>query len=172
GDRAALEIDELRAVYGQTDDPARTAPIHLVVALRTVPGGDITLGPADPGEVAARLARSAAYERRHYFELLQRAGYVMPSRPAAAPDRAIAADRRRACRVARTRRPQDCPLAGGCRRPRGDAARGPNRDQWLAEVVRKIPGPGLRRRAAAVGRGGTARHRATARSRDRPRRWP
>src|SRR5439155_14073401 len=56
GDRAALEIDELRAVYGQTDDPARTAPIHLVVALRTVPGGDITLGPADPGEVAARLA--------------------------------------------------------------------------------------------------------------------
>ena len=92
GDRAALEIDELRAVYGQTDDPARTAPIHLVVALRTVPGGDITLGPADPGEVAARLARSAAYERRHYFELLQRAGYVMPSRPAAAQDRAIAAD--------------------------------------------------------------------------------
>ena len=92
GDRAALEVDELRAAYGQTDDPARTAPVHLVVALRTVPGGDIALGSADPGEVAARLARSAAYERRHYFELLQRAGYAMPSRPAAAQDRATAAD--------------------------------------------------------------------------------
>ena len=92
GDRAAFEVDELRAAYGQIDDPARLAPVRLVVALRTVPDGDIRVSPADPGEVAARLARSAGYERRHYFELLQRAGYAIPSRPAASQDRAIAAD--------------------------------------------------------------------------------
>jgi hypothetical protein len=92
GDRASFEVGELRGAYGQTDDPARTAPVSLVVALRTVPGDDIRVHPADPGEVAARLARSAAYERRHYFELLQRAGYAMPSRLATQQDRAIAAD--------------------------------------------------------------------------------
>jgi hypothetical protein len=92
GDRAAFEVAELRAAYRQTDDPARAAPVRLVVALRTVPGGAVRVSPADPGEIAARLARSAAYERRHYLELLQRAGYAMPSRPGASQDRAIAAD--------------------------------------------------------------------------------
>ena len=92
GDRAAFEIDELRAAYGQTDDPERTAPVRLVVALQTIPGHAIRVRAADPVEVAARLARSAAYERRHYFELLQRAGYAMPRRPASAQERAIAAD--------------------------------------------------------------------------------
>jgi hypothetical protein len=92
GDRAAFEIDELRTAYGQTDDPARTVPVRLVVALRTVPDGDLQVQSADPDEMAARLARSAAYERRHYFELLQRAGYALPNRPAAPQERAIAAD--------------------------------------------------------------------------------
>jgi hypothetical protein len=92
GDRAAFEVPELRAAYGQTDDPRRTAPVRLVVALRTVPGGDIRVTPADPSEIAARLARSAAYERRPYFELLQRAGYALPGRTAAPQERAIAAD--------------------------------------------------------------------------------
>jgi hypothetical protein len=94
GDRAAFEIEELRAAYGQTDDPERSAPVRLVVALRTIPGGEIRVRSADPAEIAARLARSAAYERRHYFELLQRAGYAMPSRPGSAQERAIAADER------------------------------------------------------------------------------
>lgn len=92
GDRAAFEIAELRTAYGQTDDPERTVPVRLVVALRTIPGGDVRVRPAEPVEVARRLARSAAYERRHYFELLQRAGYAMPSRSAAAQEPAIAAD--------------------------------------------------------------------------------
>ena len=92
GDRAAFEIDELRAAYGQTDDPERMAPVRLVVALQTIRGRDIRVRPADPAEVAARLARSAAYERRHYFELLQRAGYAMPGRPASVLERAINAD--------------------------------------------------------------------------------
>lgn len=92
GDRAAFEVTQLRAAYGQTDDPGRVVPVRLVVALRTIPGGDVRVGAADPGEVAARLARSAAYERRQYFELLQRAGYALPGRPALLQDRAIAAD--------------------------------------------------------------------------------
>lgn len=92
GDRAAFEIDELRAAYAQTDDSERTAPVRLVVALQTIPGGDVRVRRADPAEVAARLARSAAYERRHYFELLQRAGYAMPGRRATGQERAIAAD--------------------------------------------------------------------------------
>jgi hypothetical protein len=92
GDRAAFEVAELRAAYGQTDDPGRRVPVRLVVALRTVPDGDVRVRTAEPKEVAARLARSAAYERRHYLELLQRAGYAMPSRPAAAQERAISAD--------------------------------------------------------------------------------
>jgi hypothetical protein len=92
GDRAAFGMAEIRAAYGQTDDPARRVPVRLVVALQTVPGNDIRVRPGDPIEVAARLARSAAYERRHYFELLQRAGYAMPSRVATAQERAIAAD--------------------------------------------------------------------------------
>jgi hypothetical protein len=92
GDRAAFEVAELRTAYGQTDDPERAVPVRLVVALRTVPGGEVHVRSAEPGEIAARLARSAAYERRHYFELLQRAGYGLPDRPAAPQDRAIAAD--------------------------------------------------------------------------------
>jgi hypothetical protein len=92
GDRAAFEVDELRTAYGQTDDPERVAPVRLVVALRTIPGDDVRVRPAESGEVAARLARTAAYERRQYFELLQRGGYALPDRPALRQDGAIAAD--------------------------------------------------------------------------------
>jgi len=92
GDRAAFEVDELRAAYGQTDDPARVAPTKLFVALRTVPDGPIRVSDADRADVAARLARSAAFERRRYLELLQRAGYALPDRPPSRHDDAIAAD--------------------------------------------------------------------------------
>jgi hypothetical protein len=92
GDRAAFEIDELRAAYGQDDDPARVAPTRLFVALRTIPDGPVRVTDADRADVAARLARSAAFERRRYLELLQRAGYALPSRPASRHDEAIAAD--------------------------------------------------------------------------------
>ena len=92
GDRAAFEAAELRAAYGQTDDPARVVPTTLFVALRTVPDGPVRVTDADRTDVATRLARSAAFERRRYFELLQRAGYALPGRPASRHDEAIAAD--------------------------------------------------------------------------------
>ncbi len=92
GDRSAFEVAELRAAYDQTDDPARVVPTALFVALRTVPDGPVRVTDANRAEVAARLARSAAFERRRYFELLQRAGYALPGRPASRHDEAIAAD--------------------------------------------------------------------------------
>lgn len=92
GDRAAFEVDALRAAYGQTDDPRRVVATRLLVALRTIPDGPVRVRDADPVEAARRLARSAAFERRRYLELLQRAGYAMPDRPGSRHADAIAAD--------------------------------------------------------------------------------
>lgn len=80
-DRAALSPSELRAAYGQTDDAARRVPAKVVAVLETIPLGVPRAEEADPAEVAVRLARSAAYERRDWFALLERAGYAMPQRP-------------------------------------------------------------------------------------------
>ena len=92
GDRAAFEVAELREAYGQVDDPTRTAPTRLVVLLENTPRDQVVAVPADPILAASRLARSAAYERRAYFSLLQRAGYLLPDRPATVVERAIALD--------------------------------------------------------------------------------
>jgi len=92
GDRAAFGIDELRAAYGQADDPTRRVPIRLVALLETVRRDEVAAVPADPGAAASRLARSATYERRPYLELLQRAGYLLPVRPATRVEQAIEAD--------------------------------------------------------------------------------
>jgi len=92
GDRAAFEVAELREAYGQVDDPTRSAPTRLVVLLENTPVDEVLVMPANPAITAARLARSAAYERRAYFDLLQRAGYLMPDWPATVVDRAVAAD--------------------------------------------------------------------------------
>jgi hypothetical protein len=80
-DRAGLSPSELRAAYGQNDDPARRVPVRLVAVLETTPDDDIWAGEADPAEAAVRLARSAAYERRDWFALTERAGYAFPQRP-------------------------------------------------------------------------------------------
>lgn len=92
GDRAAFEVAELREAYSQVDDPTRSAPTRLVVLLENSPRDEVVAVPADPATVAARLARSAAYERRAYFGMLQRAAYLMPDRPATVVERAIAFD--------------------------------------------------------------------------------
>jgi len=89
GDRAAFEVAELREAYSQVDDPTRSAPTRLVVLLENSPRDEVVAVPADPATVAARLARSAAYERRAYFGMLQRAAYLMPGRPATVVERAI-----------------------------------------------------------------------------------
>lgn len=81
-DRAALSPSRLRAAYGQTDDPARHVPVRCVALLVNVDGDAVTVEPADPGWAARRLARSAAYERRPWFALHERARYSAPERPA------------------------------------------------------------------------------------------
>jgi hypothetical protein len=74
-DRAALTPTELRAAYGQDDDPARRLPLRTTAVLTTVPGPEVACEPADPTWAAARLARSAAFERRELFAALERRRY-------------------------------------------------------------------------------------------------
>jgi hypothetical protein len=77
-DRAPVTPSELRAAYGQDDDPTRALPVRAVVFLTTDVGEEVVVRPADPGRIAGRLARSAAYERRPYFALVERALYAFP----------------------------------------------------------------------------------------------
>jgi hypothetical protein len=76
-DRAALTPTQLRAAYGQTDDPARRVPAGCIVLLENGPGDELAVYEADPGAAAARLARSGAYERRVWFALQERARYAL-----------------------------------------------------------------------------------------------
>ena len=93
-DRAGLSPSELRAAYGQTDDPARRVPVRLVAVLETIPAGDPWVAQADRAAAALRLARSAAYERRDWFALIERAGYALPQRPIDGMVRSVEQDRR------------------------------------------------------------------------------
>jgi hypothetical protein len=93
GDRAAFEVDELRAAYGDTNDPARRIPTRAICLLLNAPDGTRTrVEPMDPQVASARLSRTAGYERRAYFALRQRAAYVLPDQPTTITDRAIEAD--------------------------------------------------------------------------------
>lgn len=78
-DRAALTPSELRAAYGQTDDPARRVAAGCIVLLANVPGNEISVHETEPGAAANRLARSGAYERRVWFALRERARYALPA---------------------------------------------------------------------------------------------
>jgi hypothetical protein len=75
-DRAALTPSQLRAAYRQDDDPARRVPLGTTAILTTVPDGEVVCEPADPARAAARLARSAAFERRELFAILERRRYA------------------------------------------------------------------------------------------------
>jgi hypothetical protein len=85
-DRAALTPSQLRTVFDQQDDPERRLRLGATVVLTTVPGRDIACEPADPAWAVTRLARSAAYERRELFELLERRRYALPAAPAESLD--------------------------------------------------------------------------------------
>jgi hypothetical protein len=92
GDRAAYETDELRAAYGQADDPLRRSPIGTIVILRTIEEDTVRVSAIAPDVAAARLARTAAYERRAYLGLLDRFAYDDTTRPTGAMARGVAAD--------------------------------------------------------------------------------
>ena len=78
GDRAGLPPSELRRVYGQQDDPRRIVPLRTLALLRNATDAGVSCEPADPAWAAARLARSAAVERRGYFALQERAAFAFP----------------------------------------------------------------------------------------------
>lgn len=81
GDRASLSPSELRAAYGQSDDPARRLALGMVVLLVTSGADRVTIEEADSVWAARRLSRTAAYERRAFGELHARADYAgAPSR--------------------------------------------------------------------------------------------
>lgn len=76
GDRAGLPPSELRAAYGQRDDPARRLALGTVILLATSSRDRVAVEEVDPAWAARRLARSAAYERRAFAELQARAAYA------------------------------------------------------------------------------------------------
>jgi hypothetical protein len=80
-DRAPITASRLSEAYGQTLDGERRVRLRAVVLLTTVPDGPPTAATADPTWAARRLAQSAAYERRPYFGLAERARYAFPARP-------------------------------------------------------------------------------------------
>ena len=75
-DRAALTPTQIAAAYGHEMSPAESPPLGTVVLLSTVPGTDVTVDEVDATWAARRLARSAAYERRSYYELFERARFA------------------------------------------------------------------------------------------------
>ena len=79
-DRAGLSPTEVLAAYDDHADPGRTLPLKGVVLLRTVYADHATAAPMDPVLAAARLARSAAYERRSWFNFVERAHFADPGR--------------------------------------------------------------------------------------------
>ena len=84
-DRVGRSPSEVRAAYGQRDDPGRRVPLAATAILTTVRGSEATCEPADPAWAAAKLARSAAYERRELFQVAQRRGYAFPLEPGDLP---------------------------------------------------------------------------------------
>ena len=93
-DRAALTPSEVRAAYGQSDDPARVVALRALVVLVTSVDGTLRAERADAAWAAARLARTAGYERRELFALRQRAAYSLDGPEDGGHGAAVAADER------------------------------------------------------------------------------
>ena len=92
-DRAALTQAQLRAAYGQDDDPARRVALGATAVLTTIPGGEVACAPASPAWAAGRLARSAAVERRELLALFERRAYALPGEEDGLRERAVGAER-------------------------------------------------------------------------------
>lgn len=76
-ERAALRPSGLSRIYG-AERPLLRTPLGAVVLLTTVANSDVSVRTVDPTWAAQRLARSASYERREFFELHRRARYAFP----------------------------------------------------------------------------------------------
>jgi hypothetical protein len=74
-DRAALRPSEVSAAYGQALLPT-TATASTLALLTTVPDDKVSAREADAAWAARRLARSATYERRPFFDLYRRSRFA------------------------------------------------------------------------------------------------
>jgi hypothetical protein len=77
GDRVALTPLQIRAAYGQGAS-GWSSDVRALVLLTTVPGNDVRVDVVDTPWAAARLARSAAFERRGLADLYGRLRFVAP----------------------------------------------------------------------------------------------
>jgi hypothetical protein len=79
--RASLTPTELRTAYGEPEDDLPLAPLRAVAVLTTVPAGQpVEAHPIDATWAAQRLSRSAAFERRRFFAVHERARFALPER--------------------------------------------------------------------------------------------
>lgn len=76
GSRAALTPTQLRRCYADLGPPVLFAPLSLVVVLRNAPSDSVAVGELAVDEAAARMAVSAANERRDFAALHQRAAFA------------------------------------------------------------------------------------------------
>jgi hypothetical protein len=83
GERSPVAASTVRAVYGQDGDPGRAVPLRAVVLLTTVGEAGVAPTRVETEWAARRLALSAAYERRPYFGLTERARFAAPESPRA-----------------------------------------------------------------------------------------
>lgn len=75
--RVALHPTGIAAAYGQRPGPT-AAPCQAAFMLCTAPGGRPSVRAADPAWMAARFVQSAAFERRTFTALAQRAAVFDP----------------------------------------------------------------------------------------------
>jgi len=80
-DRAALRPSQLARAYG-ADRPLSSARLDTLAFLTTVSDRDVSARTTDASTLFRRLARSASYERRPFFDLLRRMRFVLPDVPA------------------------------------------------------------------------------------------
>ena len=74
-DRAALAPSEVAQAYGHAPI-VEPRPLRLVVALRSVPAGEVRVAEPDLDRLATRLAVAAAAERQVYWAYRDRAAYA------------------------------------------------------------------------------------------------
>jgi hypothetical protein len=87
-DRVSLPPTAVRRAYAEPAAAPWQAPLALLALLTTVPDGTpVEVRPADPRWAAARLARSADFERRGLFELHDRAAWALADRDPRARER-------------------------------------------------------------------------------------
>jgi hypothetical protein len=93
-DRTALTQEQIREIYGRTDDPTRRVPLGTLALLTTVPGRQVSVEVGQASWAADRLAVTGAYERHDWYMLRDRWSYADPRPARDERERAMAEERR------------------------------------------------------------------------------